>query len=122
MALVHAILTAGPGLPEGDLAQTLRLHGCLTAQGTLDAAMFAAAPEPWLVERGFPDRDDWTGELVQVDDGLTGAPTAWAIRSLRGDNEPLWVMDHKLLRPGDYLTLRRPDGEQLVFRIVGVDS
>ena len=35
-------------------------------------------------------------------------------------DEPLWELSLSLIRPGEYLTLRRPSGEALVFRIVQV--
>jgi len=36
--------------------------------------------------------------------------------------EPIWSLSLKLLRPGAYVTLHRPNGEELVFRIVQVEQ
>ena len=114
MAKVLSLLARGAGHPEGDTDTGLELTACLTPNAHLDAAAFEHSPLPWPVRRTWPDREDWHGELVRVDEG-------WAIRAARGDNEPLWDVTTKIVRPGEYVTLRRPDGEELIFRIVGVE-
>ena len=37
-------------------------------------------------------------------------------------DDPVWTLEARICRPGDYLTIRRPDGEELVFRIVAVEQ
>jgi hypothetical protein len=44
------------------------------------------------------------------------------MRNERGPDEPLWEIEVRVVRPGDYITLRRPDGANAVFRIVSVDA
>ena len=114
MAKVLSLLAQSAAQPNGDTATGLDLSVCLTSNAHLDAAAFEVSPLPWPVRRTWPAREDWHGELVRVDDG-------WAIRAARGDNEPLWDVTAKIIRPGEYITLRRPDGEELIFRIVGVE-
>jgi hypothetical protein len=115
MAKLTCLLAHGPGFPEGDTERGLDLSVTLTAQAQIDAAAFEIDTLPWPARRFWPDREDWHGELIRVDEG-------WAIRAARGDNEPLWDFEARVLRPGEYVILRRPDGEELVFRIVGVDA
>ncbi len=113
MALIRALLAQGPGLPDGDTERGLELRVCLTPQGLIDLPAWEADPLPWPARRFWPDRPDWSGELIRVEE-------MWALRA-RSDDEPLWDFEARVLRPGDYVTLRRPDGEELVFRIVSVD-
>ena len=114
MTKILSLLAQGAGHPAGDTAIGLELTACLTGNAQLDLAAFETRPEPWPVRRTWPDREEWHGELIRVDEG-------WAIRAARGDNEPVWDVNARTMRPGEYITLRRPDGEALTFRIVGVE-
>jgi hypothetical protein len=98
MFRVLALLASGPGFPEGDLAQGLELSVRLTGQGQIDPS---AAPDELQARRFWPDREDWQGALEWLETG--------------------WALDVRVVRPGDYITLRRPDGGDAVFRIVGVE-
>jgi hypothetical protein len=111
MFRVMALLASGPGFPEGDVAQGVELAVRLTPQGQIDPA---AAAEGFRVRRFWADREDWQGALEYLDEG-------WALRNDRSADEPLWAIELRLLRPGDYITLRRPDGDDAVFRIVSVE-
>jgi len=112
MFRVVALLASGPGLPLGDVAQGLELTVQLTSQGQIDPA---DDPHEFRVRRFWPDREDWQGALEWLD-------TGWAVRSERSTDEPLWQLDVRIVRPGDYVTLRRPDGGDAIFRIVSVES
>jgi len=109
MFRIIALLASGPGHPEGDVAQGIELTVPLTPQGQIEPAAAGAA-----VRRFWRDREDWTGALEMIDAG-------WALRSTRSADEPLWEFDLRILRPGEYVSLRRPDGEDAVFRIVSVE-
>ena len=104
------LLAHGPGQPEGDLAYRLELAASLTPQAALDEAAFAAA---WPARRVLPDGREFAGELVRADAG-------WALRGAAGEDSPLWNFEGRVFRPGEYVTLRRPNGDELVFRIVDV--
>ncbi len=116
MAKITALLAQAPGLPEGDITHGLELHACLTGQAQIDAAAYLVDPLPWRVRRNWPDREDWWGELIRVDG------EGWALRRQGGEDEPLWDFVFGILRPGEYVMLRRPSGEELVFRIVQVEE
>ncbi len=105
------LLAYGPGLPNGDIADRLELTAKLTAQGRLDEAEFGI--KPWPSRRTLPDGRQHAGELVRTDGG-------WALRGAASEDAPLWDLEGSVFRPGEYVTLRRPGGESLVFRIVDV--
>ena len=75
-------------------------------------------PIPFPGARGGSGRIGRTGigQLILVDEG------EWGLLSESGDNEPVWDLAGKVFRPGDYVTLRRPDHAELVFRIVNVET
>jgi hypothetical protein len=106
-----ALLASGPGFPEGDLGQGLRLSVRLTGQGQIDPS---GAPGEFRALRFWPDREDWQGALEWLD-------TGWAVRNDRGPDEPLWELGVRAVRPGDYITLHRPEGGDAIFRIVSVE-
>ena len=114
MAHVRAVLASGPGMPGGSIAQGLDMVVPLTPQGRMDEVALIAADAPLPARRFRPDREDWTGVLVATDGGF-------ALQSENSRDDPIWAMEAHVFRPGDYVTLRRPNGEEMVFRIVAVD-
>ncbi len=106
-----ALLASGPGFPEGDLGQGIALSVLLTGQGQIDPS---ATPGQLQARRFWPDREDWQGTLEWLE-------TGWALRNDRGPDEPLWELEVRIVRPGDYITLRRPEGGDAIFRIVSVE-
>lgn len=88
---------------------------CLTPDGQPDAPD-GGRGEPWRVRRFWRDRPDWNGLLISVGDDR------WAMRAADDPDEPLRDLQARTFRPGEYLTLRRPDGTELSFRIVSVEA
>jgi hypothetical protein len=113
LSRLTAVLARGPGQPEGDPRCGIEIDLCLDQRGQIEPA--CATDEPWRARRFWPDREDWWGELVAVDDG-------WGLRSTGGDDEPVWELHGRLLRPGEYITLVRPNDAESVFRIVNVEA
>lgn len=109
------LLARGPGVPEGDLNDRLVVHAQLTAQGQLDRDAAYQDPLPWHASRERPGQADKPLELVPLDE-------VWFLRSMDGDDDPLWAFDAHILRPGEPVVLRRPDGEELIFRIVASEA
>jgi len=114
MAKLSLVLAQAPGLPNGDLDDRLELHLALTPQGQIDSRAYEAAPVPWVATRERGGRPARQSELIRVDEG-------WALQSLTHEDDPLWVFEGWVFRPGELVRLRRPDGTELLFRIVQVE-
>jgi hypothetical protein len=115
VALVNLVLAYAAGKPEGDVADRLELRVGLTPLGHIDEQAYYADPESWPSLRVMPEGAEYPGEVVLEEGG-------WALRSARSDDAPLCVMVGKVFRPGELVTLRRPDGEDLIFRVVNVEA
>lgn len=61
----------------------------------------------WVTEES---RQPWSGTLAPTEGG-------WTLHNDLGDDEPVWVLLGRVLRPGEHLTLCGPCGRQVVFRI-----
>jgi hypothetical protein len=84
----------------------------LTAESQPDPS----TTEPGRVRRFWSDRPDWHGLLVAHEN------VSWAVRAADDPDEPLWDLEARTFRPGEYLTLGRSDGTELAFRIVSVEA
>jgi hypothetical protein len=113
MATLSLVLAQGPGLPNGDLEDRMELRLGLTPQGQLDGHAYEAAPAPWIATRERPGQPARQSELIRLDEG-------WALQSLDHEDDPLWAFEGWVFRPGELVRLRRPDGTELLFRIVQV--
>lgn len=110
---ILALLSRAPDEPQGDTRTGIELTVCLNARGQLDPA--ACLETTARVRRFWRDRPDWQGTLQRLDDDR------WGLQAATNPDEPLRELDTPVMRPGEYLTLRRPNGEELVFRIVSVE-
>ena len=94
----------------------LQLTVRLTAQGRIDGdALHRPGDAPWSVTWIAADGGEHVGELVR-------AGTGWALRENPGDDDPLWHFDARVLRPGETVTVREPDGTRTEFRVVAVEQ
>ena len=110
---VTALLARGPGQPNGDIRCGIELTVCLTPSGHLDPT--GCDGLPGRVRRFWRDRADWQGILQRIGE------TQWGIQAVNNPDEPLRELEATVFRPGAYITLRRPDGEELALRIVSVE-
>jgi hypothetical protein len=115
MAKVSLVLAAAAGLPEGSTEDRVELHMCLTPQGLLDAMAFQPDIANWPTAHYRPSGLIEHGELVRLDG-------SWALRDGEGEDAPLWSFDGRVIRPGEYVTLRGPRGEEMTYRIVAVEA
>jgi hypothetical protein len=111
MARISMLLAYSAASPEGDVQDRLELNAPLTPQGQLDETNYQ--PPPWPALRTLPDGRSRATELVHEENG-------WALRGVGSADAPLWNFEGNIFRPGEYVHLRRPTGEELVFRIVEV--
>ena len=114
MTKVILLLAQGPGKPEGDIEDRLVLNLALTAQGHIDSPAYDSAPSPWLAARGLNGGTPRELEVIRLDEG-------WALQSTDSLDDPIWVFEGQVYRPGELIRLRRPDGEALLFRIVATE-
>jgi hypothetical protein len=68
--------------------------------------------QPYRVRRLVKSLPVWSGALL-CDNGI------WLLHS-GDDDDPVWIFEAGPLRPGEYLTLRGPAGDSLMFRILDV--
>ena len=109
------LLAQGPGQPEGDLDDRWEINLSLAPNSQLDAFAHQSDVIPWTAVRERPGHAPRESELIPLDD-------AWVLQSTRGDDDPLWRFDGNVIRPGELVSLGRPDGEVLLYRIVAVDG
>jgi hypothetical protein len=115
LSRVNALLASSPRKPQGDTRCGMEILLCLTSDGQPDL-LACGMGEPWRVRRFWNDRPDWHGLLVAHND------QSWAIRDAADPDGPLWELKVGTFRPGEYVTLRRPDRSELSFRIVSVEA
>ena len=113
-ATVIATLAVGPACPAGDPDVTLELQAPLTADAQIDTAGYAAASAYCGARRLRAGQPDGSCGLVRREEG-------WALRMETAEDGPVWPLDVRLLRPGEYLTVHRPDGAALTFLVVNVE-
>ena len=114
MTKLTMVLAQSSRAPDGDVNHRLDVHLCLTPQGQIDLHAWETDPAPWLVTRERPGHTLRHGEVIRLDEG-------WALQSLGSEDDPLWTFEGQLFRPGELVRVGRPDGEELLFRIVAAD-
>jgi hypothetical protein len=112
---VAAVLAAAPDRPRGDTAVALTLRVPLTPDGQLDGGALARVGDYAGVELARPDGAGWSSAIQRTQAGL-------AVRPGPTEESPLWRLDLRTLRPGEYVTLFRPDGREEMYRIVNVEA
>ena len=119
MAKVTLVLASGPGFPNGDPDCRYEIEVTLDGTGRLDPEAWYADPNPW------PARRHWRGEWPRDGDVQLDEETgAWSLRFFpkpgeAGEAPPYEVIRTNVpMRPGEYLTIREPDGREYGFRIV----
>ncbi len=115
MTKVTLLLAKGPDRPEGDLHDRLVMNLCLTPKGQLDLSAYETAPEPWLAARDRNGAGTRDLEVIRIDEG-------WALQSTNSMDDPIWIFEGHIFRPGELVRLQRPDGEDLLYRIVASES
>ena len=114
MTRLTMVLAQGPGKPDGDLEDRLVMGLALTPQGQIDDEAYSSAPIPWLASRQRGGGEPRRLEVIRIEEG-------WALQSTNSEDDPIWAFDGHLFRPGELVRLRRPDGEEMLFRIVAAE-
>jgi len=90
------------------------MHVVLTPHGRLDDLAWQGDPASWHVRHLCGQAPVREGDLVRLDG-------SWALREAPGEDAPLQDFDARLIRPGEYASLRGTDGVLRSFRIVAVE-
>lgn len=114
MTRVTMLLARGPDRPDGDVNDRLVMGLELTRQGQIDVDAYHSAPSPWLAFRSGTNGEKPL-EVIRLDEG-------WALQSTNSEDDPIWSFDGHLFRPGELVSLRRPDSSILLFRIVAAEA
>jgi len=110
------LLAQAPGKPDGDVEDRLTMDVRLNHHGQIDLDAFHSAPTPWLARREVAGHQPRDLEIIRIDEG-------WALQSTRSeDNDPIWTFDGHVFRPGELVRLRRPEGQEFLFRIVSTEQ
>ena len=115
MTKLTLLLAQGPGKPEGDVEDRLTLGLPLNQQGQIDLDAYQSAPTPWLATRERPGMEPRSLEIIRIDEG-------WALQSTRSEDDPIWTFDGHVYRPGELVRLRRPDSQEMLYRIVAAEA
>lgn len=117
---ISLVLAAGPGFPNGSPDHRYALTVQLDGSGRLTGDMWFADPRVWTATRHWPDDQERQGDIIFDPDH------GWSLRFFPRPGEagdaPLMALTHiaDVLRPGEYLTVREPDGRDYSYRIVQV--
>ena len=120
MVTVLLALSAGPGFPDGSPEHRYEIGMVLDAAGRPDGAAWAADPEPWRARRIVPDAAPMEGDVQHDPDH------GWSIRFYGAAPDSPDVPESRLVfgpepvRPGDYVTMTEPDGQDFTYRVVGI--
>lgn len=111
MTRLTLVLAHAPEKPGGDLDDRLILELGLNSQGQIDMLGYETAPAPWLALRQCNGGPAHHLEIVRIDE-------AWALQPTDNFDDPITVFEGHVYRPGELVRLRRPDGHELLYRIV----
>lgn len=115
MTNLTLVLAHSPEQPDGDIEDRLVVALQLTAQGQIDTSSYEAAETPWLAHRQVNGTAPRDLEVVRLDEG-------WALQSTTSLDDPICVFEGHIYRPGELVRLRRPDGQELLYRIVASET
>ena len=115
MTKLTLLLVQGPSKLEGDLDDRMVLCPALTPQGHMDVDAYHVAIRPWLAWRMRPGAEPRSLEIIRIDEG-------WALQSTNSEDDPIWTFEGSIFRPGELVRLRRPNGEDYLFRIVSAEA
>ncbi len=111
---IVAVLVRAPQLPFGDLNQTLTFIACLKPDGRLDERAYRETCDWWSAKGSVPSAKAVNGRVVW--------DRTWGLQPGVVKDDPVWPLVSTILRPGEYMILQRPDGAELVFRVVNVGN
>ena len=103
--------------PEGSASRAYLVRLPVNDNGIIDEDALRAAPQLATVRRFWPSEPDMSGYVIRTQKG-------WALSYRKGeeDDETIFHLETHRILPGEYITLREPDGKQLPYRITSLNS
>lgn len=99
--------------PEGSGHHGYEFVLPLRADGRLDEAAFAAAPELATVHRFWEGEGDDVGQVVRTESGY-----AFSFAAGEDDDEPIARLPDHVFAENEYISVRERDGEMHTFTVV----
>jgi hypothetical protein len=117
---VRLELARNPGFPDGSARHGYEFYAPLLPDGHIDAHALKAPDvrSRCAVRRFWEGEDERTGRLIHT------RRQEWAFSYAPGeeDDEAFAKLDRHLLKEGEYVTIREPDGDVFTFRVASVDG
>jgi hypothetical protein len=109
--------------PEGSMRHGYEFIAPLNDQGRIDTAAWNSKKNACTVHRFWGNEPTQRGVLVHRAGGLNGATWGFDYDSkTHADDEAGFRFGDHEFAPGEYVSIRDPDGEMETFRIVAVRS
>lgn len=109
---VRLELARTPDFPKGSASRAYLVHLPLDDDGSVDLDELGKARASATVRRFWPNERDISGYVIPAGKGW-----AFSYRIGDDDDEQLYHLESHRIAPGEYLTLRDPDGSSLPFRV-----
>lgn len=118
---VTLVRTWSPADPQGDTGHRIVFGMALDAYGAPDEQAWVDDPDPWPARLEAPDAPPAPGDVAHDEEG-------WSLRFSQDGVSLAEAPLHRILggggwlRPGEVVTIRRPDGTEAAWRVVGVEQ
>lgn len=109
---VRLELARTPDFPQGSASRAYLVHLPLDGDGSVDLDELEKSRASATVRRFWPNERDISGYVIPAGQGW-----AFSYRIGDDDDEQLYHLESHRIAPGEYLTLRDPDGSSLPFRV-----
>lgn len=113
---VHLQMARNKGFPEGSAAHGYAFQAPLDESGHLDLAAWKAHHPKCMVRRFW----DGEGEREGVLHHTRGHAWVFSYDGDPEDDEAFFKLDGHVLVPGEYVTIREPDGTAYTFKVTKV--
>jgi hypothetical protein len=116
LSTIRLELARSHEFPNGSRDRGYEFVAPLTPEGHIDADSFAKSRAQCKVRRFWPGEDDKTGRLHHT----RGHRWAFSYAPGEDDDERFYRLEQHVFRPGEYITIREPDGRDYTFRVATV--
>ena len=108
--------------PEGSIRHGYDFVAPLTDDGRIDLEAWKAHRGECFAHRFWADEPSLRGLLVHRPGGRGGSTWAFEWNSAETDEEEGYRFGDHAFKPGEYVSVREPEGQMLTFRVVSVGA